>query len=88
MEQKQRCLAAEAERAATSREFSVYGHPLEKMISFRYLGRVFLAADEDWLAVFRNLEEARAVYRRMISILRREGVEPRVSRFFFKDVVH
>ena len=39
----------------TSREFSAYGRPLEMVTSFRYLGRVILAAENDWPAVVRNL---------------------------------
>ena len=55
--------------------------------SFRYLGRVISAADENRLAVIRNLAKARAVWRRRMRILCRERVMPRVSGFFFKIVV-
>ena len=54
---------------------------------FQYLGKVILAADDDWPAVVRNLERARALCKRMMRVLRREGLEPRVSGFFFKAVV-
>ena len=67
--------------------FSSYGIPLEIVTSFRYLGRVILEADDDWPAVVRNLENVRAVWRRMTRILRREGSEPRVSGFFFKYII-
>ena len=40
VERKQRKLVAEEDRAVTSRVFIAYGHPLEMMNSFRYLGRV------------------------------------------------
>ena len=40
-------LAAEEERAVTSRVFSAYGRPLYMVTSFRYLGRVILAANDD-----------------------------------------
>ena len=43
--------------------------------------------DYDWMVVFRNLEKARAVWRRLTRILSREGETPQVSRFFFKAVV-
>ena len=55
--------------------------------SFRYLDRVILAVDDDWLAVVRNLERVRAAWNRMTSILSREGSDPQVSGFFFKDTV-
>ena len=61
--------------------------PLEIMNSFRYLGQVILAADNNCPMMVRNLSHARAVRKSMTRILRREGVEPRVSGFFFKAVV-
>ena len=72
----------EEERAVTSRAFSAYGHPLEMVTSFRYLGRVILAADNDWLAAVRTLAKVRAMWSRMTRILNREGEEPWVSNFF------
>ena len=71
----------------TSRAFNDYGRPLEMVTSFRYPGRVILAAYEDWPAVIQNLAKARAVWRRVTRILSREGARPRVSGFFFKAVV-
>ena len=67
--------------------FSAYGRPLDMVTSFRYLGRVILAADNDWTSVVRNLERARAVWKRMSRIISREGAAPRVSGFFLKAVV-
>ena len=49
------------------------------MTSFRYLGKVISAADEDWPLVFRNLAKAWAVWQRMTRIIIKEGDEPRVS---------
>ena len=60
LERKQWRLSEEEERAVTSRAFGTYGRPLEMVISFRYLGRLILATDGNWLTVFRNLEKARA----------------------------
>ena len=57
------------------------------MTSFRYLGRVISAEDDDWTVVVQNLEMARAVWRSMTRVLSREGADPRVSGFFFKSVV-
>ena len=43
--------------------------------------------DDNFLVVVRNLVKAWVVWKRMTRILIREGAEPRLSRFFFKDVV-
>ena len=72
-------------REVTDRAFSSYGRPLEIVTSFKYLGRVILAAD-DMTAVVKNLSRARKVWSRMSRILSREGAAPRVPGFFFKAV--
>ena len=66
-------LVAEEAGAVASRAFSAYGRPLEMVSSFKYLGRVLLAADDDWLAVIRNITKSRAIWQRMLRILSREG---------------
>ena len=50
-EQKQRLLASEEAMTVTSRSFSAYGPTLKMVTSFKYLGRVLLASDDDWPAV-------------------------------------
>ena len=35
--------------------FSVYGRPLDVVTSFKYLGQLISAADDDWPEVVRNL---------------------------------
>ena len=87
MECKQQQLAEEEERAVTSRTFSAYGRPLEMVTSFRYLGRVILAADENWPALIRNMAKARVVWRNIMNILSMEGARPWVHKFFFKAIV-
>ena len=52
------------------------------VLSFKYLGRMLLTADNDWKAVIRNLTNMQSVWRRMARILNREGVRPRVYGFF------
>ena len=44
-------------------------------------------ADDNWMAVVKKLARARKVWIRTLRILSREGAAPRVSGFFFKDVV-
>ena len=41
-----------------------------------YLGRVILAADDDWPTVVRKFSRERAIWRRMMRILSREGAAP------------
>ena len=55
--------------------------------SFQYLGKVISAAGEDLPAVVRNMAKARAMWRRVTSILSSEGAELRVFVFFFKSMV-
>ena len=37
--------------------FQAYGIPLETVTSFKYLGRVLIAADDNWQAVVGNLKK-------------------------------
>ena len=46
-----------------------------------------MAADNDWPEVVKTLSRASKVWRRISSILSREGAAPRVSGFFFKDLI-
>ena len=55
--------------------------------SFKYLGRVILATDDDWPAVVRNLAQAKTVLRRVSHITSMEGLTPWVSGFFFKAMI-
>ena len=80
-------MSEEEERAVTSRDFSAYGHPLEMVTSFKYLGRVISAKYNDWSELFRNMVKAREVWRSLSRILIREGVEPQVYGFLFKAMV-
>ena len=66
-------MAAEEERAVTSRELSTYGRPLEMMTYIRYLGRVILAADNDCPELVSKLSLVRAVWKRIKRTLSREG---------------
>ena len=61
-ERKRRRLAAEGEREVTLRAFSAYGCPLEIVTSFKYLGWVILATDDDCPDVVRKLDQAKTVW--------------------------
>ena len=56
------------------------------MKEFRYLGRILTSTDDDWPAVARNLQKARAIWGRLARILGREGADPKVSRNFYISV--
>ena len=81
---KRRQLLSEEEREVTARDFSAYGRSLEMVTSFKYLGQVISEADKDWPAVVKNLYRARKFCSRMLPILSREGVAPRVSGLFLR----
>ena len=71
---------AEAElRDSTERAFDAYGKPLETVSTFKYLGRVMTAGDDDWPAVAVNLVKLRKSWGCLSRILSREGADKRVS---------
>ena len=65
-ENKRWILSVDEEREFIARFFVIYGHPLEMVISFRYLVRVILAVDNNWTEVVSNLSRMRAVWKRMM----------------------
>ena len=64
-------MAEKEEREVASRAFSAYEHPLEMVTSFKHLGRVISAADDNCPAVARNFYWVREVWKRMKRILSR-----------------
>ena len=72
---------------STGRSFEAYGKPIEAVSSFKYLGRIMTAGDNDWPAVVVNLVKARKIWGRLTRILSREGADKRVSGTFFKALV-
>ena len=56
--------------------------PLKNFSTFRYLGRVLMAVDDDWLAVVGNLGKAWKSWGRLSQILIRDGAYPKVSGIF------
>ena len=86
LEWKQQHLAAEEARTVVSREFIAYRRPFVMVPSFKFLGRLKSAADDDWPEVIRNLMKGRMIWRRMSRILSWEGVRLLMSVFFFKAV--
>ena len=58
VKRKRRRLAEAETRESLERASEAYGEPLENVTTFRYLGWVFTAGDDDWLAVVGNLGKA------------------------------
>ena len=58
-ERKCRRLSEEELRESSQRAFQAYGEPLETVTSFKYIGRVLTAGDDDCPAVAGNLRNAR-----------------------------
>ena len=74
-------------RDSMERAFEAYGKLLEMVETFKYLGRVMKAGDEDWPEVVGNLVKSQKSWGRLLQILSGEGAEKRVSGNFFKAVV-
>ena len=51
VEQKRRRMAEAELRESTERAFEAYGKPLETVTTFKYLGRVMTARNDEWPAV-------------------------------------
>ena len=86
-EQKRRRMTEAELRDSTERAFGAYGKPLETVSTFKYLGRVMTAGDDDWQEVVGNLVKAQKIWGRLARILSREGADKRVLGNFFKAVV-
>ena len=57
---KKKVRMAEAKlRGSTERAFETYDKPLKTVSTFKYLGRVMMAGNENWPAVSGNLVKAR-----------------------------
>ena len=66
--------------------FEIYGKQLQTVTSFKYLGRIMTAGDDNWPAVAGNLGKARKGWGRIRRILSREGADKIVLGDFFKAV--
>ena len=59
-----------------------YGEPLENVTELKYLGRVLTAGIDDCPPVVGNFCKTRKSWGRLLRILSREGVDPKVSGNF------
>ena len=81
-ERKRRWMADAELRDSTEMDFEAYGKPLETVSTFKYLGRVMTAGDDDWTEVAGNLLKVRKSWGRLSRILSREGADKKVSGTF------
>ena len=87
-EQKIRRLAEAETRESSELAFEAYGEPIKNMSSFKYLGRVLTAGDDDWFAVVGNLGKAQRSWGHLSRVLVQEGADPKVSRTFYTAFAH
>ena len=73
-------------RAGTATATTAYGILLTSAASFKYIGRVLSASDDDWPAVVRNLRGARQKWARLSRVLGREGEDEGGSEVLVRDV--
>ena len=78
---------AEVAARALEESFLAYGVELEKVESFKYLGRILRYDDSDTQTVATNLRKARATWGRLSRVLRKENSTPRVCGMFYKATV-
>ena len=67
----------------SERAFEVYRAPIESVTSFKYLGIILTATDNDWTAVVGKLGKAMRSWGRLSRVLGREGADPKVSQAFY-----
>ena len=70
---------AKGGNAAKERKITTYGAPLSQVTSSKYMGRVIVTEEDDWLSVVRNLWRARQKWLRMTHILISEGADAQTS---------
>ena len=73
-------------RERSKRAVEAYREPIKNVSTFRYLGRMLTAGDDDWIAVVGNLGKARNSWGWLYQILSRERADPKVSTSFYKAV--
>ena len=83
-ERKRRRLTEAETREILERAFKAYGEPIQNVSTFRYLGRVLTAKDDDWILVVVNLRKAQNSWGPLSWIFSQEGADPKVSGNFYK----
>ena len=86
-ERKGRRLAEDEARTWTEMALIAYGVTLAPIYSFKHLGIVLVAEEDDCPAVVRNLRRARQKWARLTRILSSEGEDARTSGQIYLAVV-
>jgi hypothetical protein len=87
LKRKQQIDAAMQSHRAQAVSFQACNTPLDKVDTFKYLGRYFTSTDSDWPTLYKNLQKARAKWAIIAKVLVRDNATPRVSGMFYKAVV-
>ena len=74
-------------RAGYEMDLTTYGHPLMAVSSFKYLGRVLSASDDDWPVVVSNTRKAHNDWASLSMVLGQEGVDTRTQGNFYMELV-
>ena len=56
-------------RESSEQAFEAYGEPIQNVLTFRYLGSVLTAGEDDWLVVIGNLGKAQKSWGQLSRIL-------------------
>jgi hypothetical protein len=84
---KQKRQQLQANKEAAKVVFEVDGQPIETVSEFKYLGRVLVNNDSDWMAIRMNIQKARKRWGQVAQILSREGATTSTMAYFYKAVV-
>ena len=76
-------MVAEETEEQMGRFFLACGKPLMAVTYFKYLGRIFLSFDNNWLAADQNLRQARGKWWQIVNILGVEGVDRSTVGIFY-----
>ena len=77
------CLLGEDARSGSETAFTADWIPLAQITSFKYIGRIITAVDDEWPAVVRNLRKERRKLLQLTRMLSREGVDAWTSVHIF-----
>ena len=78
-ERKWRPLLEEEARSGVETVFTADVIPLSQFTTFKYLGWIITAADDNWPALVGNLRKARQKWAQLTRVLGREGADARNS---------
>ena len=77
----------EEDQAGEATALRDYERPPETGLSFKYLGRLLTATDDDCPAVIDNLRKAKKSWSQLAWILGREGADTRKSERFYVAII-